>query len=64
MAHGAMIGLGGGASLMLRGYVWPVYTSQTGPRGDDKFAKPAVLETSYASNPMGYTRFARFSLGD
>lgn len=49
---------------MLRGYVWPVYTSQTGPRGDDKFAKPAALETSYASNPMGYTLFARFSLGD
>lgn len=36
-SHGAMIGLGGDASLMLHGYVWPVYTSQTGPRGDDKF---------------------------
>ena len=37
MSHGAMIGLGGDASLMLHGYLWPVYTSQTGPRGDDKF---------------------------
>lgn len=37
MSHGAMIGLGGDASLMLHGYVWPVYTHQTGPRGDDKF---------------------------
>lgn len=34
--HGSMIGLGGGASLMLHGYVWPVYTRQTGARGDDK----------------------------
>lgn len=37
MSHGAMIGLGGDATLMLHGFVWPVYTSQTGPRGDDKF---------------------------
>lgn len=37
MSHGAMIGLGGDANLMLHGFVWPVYTSQTGPRGDDKF---------------------------
>jgi hypothetical protein len=36
MNHGAMIGLGGNASLMLHGFAWPVYTSQTGPRGDDK----------------------------
>ena len=37
MSHGAMIGLGGDINLMLHGYVWPIYTSQTGPRGDDKF---------------------------
>lgn len=37
MNHGAMIGLGGDAMLMFHGFVWPVYTSQTGPRGDDKF---------------------------
>ncbi len=36
MSHGAMVALGGNASLMLHGFVWPVYTSQTGPRGDDK----------------------------
>ena len=36
MNHGAMIGLGGDATLMLHGMVWPVYTDQGGPRGDDK----------------------------
>ena len=36
MGHGAMIGLGGDATLMLHGYLWPVYTDQGGPRGDDK----------------------------
>jgi hypothetical protein len=28
------------------------------------FAKPAALDPFYGSNPMGYTLFARFSLGD
>jgi len=37
MDHGAAIDLGGDASLMLHGFVWPVYTDQGGPRGDDKF---------------------------
>jgi hypothetical protein len=37
MAHGAMVGLGGNAMLMLHGYVWPIYTDTSGPRGDDKF---------------------------
>ena len=37
MNHGALIPLGGDASLMLHGFVWPVYTDQSGPRGDDKF---------------------------
>lgn len=37
MNHGAMVGLGGDANLMLHGFVWPVYTDQGGPRGDDKF---------------------------
>ncbi|MGZ3248380.1 MAG: hypothetical protein ACXWIW_01475 [Croceibacterium sp.] len=36
MAKGQMIGLGGDAMLMLHGYVWPIYTDQSGPRGDDK----------------------------
>jgi hypothetical protein len=36
MAGGAMVGLGGDAMLMLHGYLWPVYTHQSGPRGDDK----------------------------
>jgi len=35
-SHGAMLGLGGDAMLMLHGLVWPVYTHQSGPRGDDK----------------------------
>jgi hypothetical protein len=33
---GTMTGVGGNAMLMLSGYVWPIYTDQTGPRGDDK----------------------------
>jgi hypothetical protein len=36
MGHGAMIGLGGDDTLMLHGFVWPVYSNQSGPRGDDK----------------------------
>lgn len=38
MNHGAMVGLGGDTMLMLHGFVWPVYTNQSGPRGDDKFS--------------------------
>jgi hypothetical protein len=34
--HRATIGLGGDDTLMLHGFVWPVYTNQSGPRGDDK----------------------------
>jgi len=33
---GPMLGLGGGTMLMLSGYVWPIYTDQSGPRGGDK----------------------------
>ncbi|MBO0748839.1 MAG: hypothetical protein J2O44_00200 [Porphyrobacter sp.] len=33
---GTMTGLGGGTMLMLGGYVWPIYTDQTRPRGGDK----------------------------
>jgi hypothetical protein len=36
MGHGAMIGLGGDAMLMVHGFAWPIYTDQGGPRGDDK----------------------------
>lgn len=48
MRHGAMIDLGGDASLMLHGYVWPVYTSQTGPRGDDKFYAQSMAMATVA----------------
>jgi hypothetical protein len=33
---GAMLAPGGETMLMLGGYVWPTYTDQSGPRGDDK----------------------------
>jgi hypothetical protein len=33
---GEMLSLGGKTMLMLSGYVWPIYTDQTGPRGGDK----------------------------
>ena len=36
MSHGAMVGLGGDAMLMLHGFAWGVYTDQGGPRGHDK----------------------------
>jgi hypothetical protein len=46
MAHGAMIDLGGDASLMLHGFMWPVYTDQGGPRGDDKlFVQSMAMAT-------------------
>jgi hypothetical protein len=34
---GPMIGLGGQTMLMVHGYVWPIYTDQSGPRGGGKF---------------------------
>lgn len=37
MRHGVAVDLGGQTSLMLHGFVWPIYTDQGGPRGDDKF---------------------------
>lgn len=37
MRHGAMVDLGGDTTLMLHGFVWPVFTDQGGPRGGDKF---------------------------
>lgn len=49
MNHGAMIGLGGDASLMLHGFVWPVYTSQTGPRGDDKLYVQSMAMATVAA---------------
>lgn len=36
MSHGAMVDVSGDATLMLHGFVWPVYSHQSGPRGDDK----------------------------
>lgn len=36
MAHGLHIPVSGDTTLMLHGFVWPVYSKQSGPRGDDK----------------------------
>jgi hypothetical protein len=33
---GTMVGLGGQTMLMLHGYIWPIYTDTSGPRGGDK----------------------------
>lgn len=54
--HGAMIGLGGEANLMLHGYAWPVYTRQTGLRGDEKlYTQSMAMATVIA--PFGGGRF-------
>jgi hypothetical protein len=44
--HGLHIPLGRGA-LMLHGYVWGVYTDQTGPRGDDKLYAQSMAMLTY-----------------
>jgi hypothetical protein len=33
---GTMVGLGGQTMLMVHGYIWPIYTDTSGPRGGDK----------------------------
>jgi hypothetical protein len=50
MNHGAMVPLGSDANLMLHGFVWPVYTSQGGPRGDDKlYVQSMAMATASGS---------------
>jgi len=61
MGHGAMLGLGGDAMLMLHGYVWPVYTDQSGPRGGDKlYAQSMAMATLTA--PFTGGRFTLTSM--
>ena len=56
---GTMLGLGGQAMLMLGGYVWPIYTDQTGPRGSDKFYAQsmgmAMLTTPFSGGKVTLT---------
>jgi hypothetical protein len=59
MAHGAMIPLGGDASLMLHGFVWPVYTDQSGPRGDDKFYVQSMAMATVSGSFDGGRYMAR-----
>jgi hypothetical protein len=46
MNHGVHVPLGPGA-LMLHGYLWGVYTDQTGPRGDDKLYAQSMAMLTY-----------------
>ena len=63
-SHGATFGLGGDAALMLHGMVWPVYTRQTGPRGDDKlYVQSMAMATLVAPFEGGrFTARAMMSL--
>ena len=50
MNHGAMISLRDNANLMLHGFVWPVYTHQSGPRGDNKlYVQSMAMATASGS---------------
>ncbi len=62
MNHGAMIGLGGDASLMLHGYLWPVYTDQGGPRGDDKLYVQSMAMATVSGTFDGGRYMARTML--
>lgn len=62
MAHGAMVDLGGDTSLMLHGFVWPVYTEQTGPRGDDKFYVQSMAMATVNGDFAGGRWMARTTL--
>lgn len=46
MNHGLHVPLGEGA-LMLHGYLWGVYTDQSGPRGDDKLYAQSMAMLTY-----------------
>lgn len=59
MDHGAMVGLGGDAMLMLHGYAWPVYTDQSGPRGDDKFYVQSMAMATASGSFAGGRWMAR-----
>lgn len=59
MNHGAMVDLGGDTSLMLHGFVWPVYTDQGGPRGDDKFYVQSMGMATVAGSFEGGRWMAR-----
>ncbi|WP_207974541.1 hypothetical protein [Parafrankia sp. BMG5.11] len=62
MNHGAMVPLGGDASLMLHGYLWPVYTNQSGPRGDAKFYVQSMAMATVTGSFAGGRYMARTML--
>ena len=62
MNHGAMVALGNGANLMLHGFVWPVYTNQSGPRGDDKFYVQSMAMATLSGDFEGGRYMARTML--
>ncbi len=62
MAHGVMAGLGGDASLMLHGFVWPVYTSQGGPGGDQKLFVQSMAMATVSGSFEGGRYMARTML--
>ncbi|MBC2777447.1 hypothetical protein H6P80_07410 [Parasphingopyxis sp. GrpM-11] len=51
-APGGLHAMSGDWMLMAHGYVWPVYTDQSGPRGDDKIYAQSMVMLS-ASGPIG-----------
>lgn len=62
MNHGAVVPLGGDATLMLHGYVWPVYTDQGGPRGDDKLYVQSMAMATASGSFGGGRWMARTSV--
>lgn len=62
MGHGAMVSLGGGADLMLHGYLWPVYTHQSGPRGDNKLYVQSMAMATVSGSFAGGRYMARTML--
>jgi hypothetical protein len=46
--HGLHLPLGTDTALMLHGFLWGVYTDQTGPRGDDKLYVQSMAMASVA----------------
>jgi len=62
MKHGAMVPLGGDASLMLHGFVWPVFTGQGGPRGDDKLYVQSMAMATVSGSFEGGRWMARTML--
>jgi hypothetical protein len=62
MGHGAMVDLGGDVSFMLHGYLWPVYTRQTGPRGSDKLYVQSMAMATVSGSFAGGRYMARTML--